>query len=233
MQSATSRPCLASPHRPYLPNQEMPRTQNAARLACAAVLPALTGAVMNAGGVPYAIGNPAPTGTYSTEFEKESPQYFDVYAEVQTRYSQVYWTNSGPLPLPQEIVDKFAGKVMAITGYEVDQVMNPHVVNATCHTAECRAADRSIPIYNAYNHHYFGWLTGVHGEMYQMDEAKVGMNPTKWDARYAARHHDQALPHRTRHAVPARVYARVKRILTPACSCRPRTRRLLSFSVVV
>lgn len=35
----------------------------------------------------------------------------------------------------------------------------------------------------ALDHHYFGWLTGTHGEMYQLDDAKVGMNPTTWDAR--------------------------------------------------
>ena len=39
-------------------------------------------------------------------------------------------------------------------------MINPLVVNATCHTDACHAADESIPIYNAYNHHYFGWLTG-------------------------------------------------------------------------
>jgi hypothetical protein len=36
------------------------------------------------------ISNPNPdTGVYSTEFADESSEYFDAYAEVQTRYSQV------------------------------------------------------------------------------------------------------------------------------------------------
>jgi hypothetical protein len=33
-------------------------------------------------------------------------------------------------------------------------------VNSTCLTDLCKNSDKSIPIYNAYNHHYFGWLIG-------------------------------------------------------------------------
>jgi hypothetical protein len=46
-------------------------------------------AVMNAGGVPYKVGNAGPE--YSTEFAEESPDYFDSYSMVQTQYSQVFW----------------------------------------------------------------------------------------------------------------------------------------------
>ena len=111
----------------------------AALLAGGLMLPGALG-VMNAGGVPYTISNPAPEGHFSTEFANESPEYFDVYAEVKTRYSQVYWTRSPNLPLPKDIVERFEGKVMAITGYEVDQVM------------KTPDGDKSVPIYNAYNH---------------------------------------------------------------------------------
>jgi hypothetical protein len=45
--------------------------------------------VMNAGGVPYKVGNAGPE--YSTEFAEESPDYFDSYSMVQTQYSQVFW----------------------------------------------------------------------------------------------------------------------------------------------
>lgn len=90
----------------------------------------------------HSSGAPFPP-QYSTEFEKESPQYFDVYAEVQTRYSQVYWTNSGPLPLPDEIISRFAGKVMAITGYEVDQVRRRRGCGRrSAEAAECSSAAR-------------------------------------------------------------------------------------------
>ena len=49
-------------------------------------------------------------------------EHFDVYGKVQTSYSQVYWTRNTPINLPPELVERFDGKVMAITGYEVDQV---------------------------------------------------------------------------------------------------------------
>ena len=49
-------------------------------------------------------------------------EHFDVYGEVQTSYSQVYWTRNNPINLPPELVKRFKGKIMAITGYEVDQV---------------------------------------------------------------------------------------------------------------
>ena len=69
--------------------------RTAALLAGGLMLPGALG-VMNAGGVPYTISNPAPEGHFSTEFADESPEFFDVYAEVKTRYSQVYWTRSQP-----------------------------------------------------------------------------------------------------------------------------------------
>ena len=150
-------------------------------LLVSAALAGSAHAVMNAGGVPYKVGNAGPE--YSTEFADESPEYFDSYAMVQTKYSQVFWTRSANIPLPPEIVERFAGKVMVITGYEVDQVMNPYVVNGTCLTELCKKSDLSVPIYNAYNHHYFGWLGGNHSEMYQLDEPTPGQNPTMWAMR--------------------------------------------------
>ena len=66
-------------------------------------------------------------GTYSTDFEANvagTVEHFDVYGEVQTLYSQVYWTRNLPVNLPPEIVNRFNGSVMAITGYEIDQVIH-------------------------------------------------------------------------------------------------------------
>ena len=73
---------------------------------------------MNAGGIPYGISNPDPANPtgYKANFENVSMEYFDVYGFVQTRYSQVYWTRSAPVPLPADIIKRFDGKVMAITG---------------------------------------------------------------------------------------------------------------------
>ena len=103
----------------------------------------LINANMNNGGIPYQISN--SDGEYSTDFTDE---YFDVYGEVRTRYSQVYWTRNDPIALPLNIVDRFKGKMMAITGYEADQVF------------KTSNGDVSVPIYWAYNHHWFAWLLG-------------------------------------------------------------------------
>ena len=154
---------------------------------------------MNNAGVPYAISNPPGStpdwqgtpGTYSTDFEKNVAGHvghFDVYGEVQTMYSQVYWTRNSPIDLPPELVSMFKDKVMAITGYEVDQVTHtgPKPGDTTTGNAlggfscypDCGDDDLSVPIYHAYNHHYFGWLTGSDSEMYELDEPILMPNPT-------------------------------------------------------
>lgn len=60
----------------------------------------------------------------------------------------MFWTNQGNLPLPPDVVARFKGKVMAITGYEHDQVMVAGVPGAD------PAKDVSVPFTWAYNHHY-------------------------------------------------------------------------------
>lgn len=65
---------------------------------------------------------------------------------ISTTYGQVYWTGMDAVPLPDDIVKQFAGKVMAITGYESDQVMRtPN-------------GDVPLPITAAYNHHYTAYV---------------------------------------------------------------------------
>eukprot|EP00927_Polykrikos_kofoidii_P073649 TRINITY_DN6966_c0_g1_i1.p1 TRINITY_DN6966_c0_g1~~TRINITY_DN6966_c0_g1_i1.p1 ORF type:complete len:879 (+),score=78.58 TRINITY_DN6966_c0_g1_i1:64-2700(+) len=157
--------------------------------------------VMNEGGIPYDISNPpgsTPTwrgqpGKYSTNFHynvKGDVEYFDVYGEVHTKYSQVYWTRNAKINLPPEIVARFDGKVMAITGYEVDQVTHSgrqpgsttvpggELGGFACYP-ECSETDKSVPIYHAYNHHYFSWLTGKDAEVFDMDHVIPVPNPTK------------------------------------------------------
>jgi len=105
----------------------------------------------------YTIANgvpPTPGGkafsTNSSAYEG-GVEYFDVYSPLlQTRYSQVYWTMMPPVALPPAIVQRFAGQVMAITGWESDQVIRG--VNG--------APDMSIPITWAYNHHYGAYVNG-------------------------------------------------------------------------
>ena len=97
---------------------------------------------------PYRIanGDAASSQEYSTEYTAE---YFDVYSPlIRTQYSQVYWAMQTPVPLPEEIVQRFKdGKVMAVTGYEVDQVRQLE-----------DGSEASVPITWAYNHHYGAWL---------------------------------------------------------------------------
>jgi len=160
-----------------------------------------TAANMNEGGVPYAISNPPGStvnwqgtpGHYSTNFEENvdgTVEHFDVYGEVQTMYSQVYWTRNNPIALPPQLVKRFQGRVMAITGYEVDQVTHDDVGEGeheesgsrglggfACYP-DCSKGDQSVPIYNAYNHHYFSWLQGTDAEMFDLDEPIFLPNPT-------------------------------------------------------
>ena len=74
---------------------------------------------MNQGGF-YKIAN---SDTFDSEYSDDR-EYFDVYSKpIKTLYSQVHWTTHRDIKLPQDIIDRFnGGKVMAVTGYEVDQV---------------------------------------------------------------------------------------------------------------
>ena len=69
---------------------------------------------------PYLIANPLTPDAASRSFRGE---HFDVLGpETKSRYSEVMW-HSQPVDLPQEIVDRFDGKVMAVTGFETDIVL--------------------------------------------------------------------------------------------------------------
>ena len=160
---------------------------------------------MNMGGVPYQISNGpnmikndkhkwnGTPGTYKTQFTENiegEVEHFDVYGEVRTVYSEVYWTRNLPINLPKELIKRFEGKVMAITGYEVDQVTHdgPEPGSTTTSTelggfscypsCDKNGEDKSVPIYNAYNHHYFSWLTGADAEMYENKNLGNVPNPT-------------------------------------------------------
>ena len=102
----------------------------------------------------------------------------------------------GVHPLPDHIVRRFAGKVIAITGYEQDQVLVDPVGQPGVHPER----DVSVPINWAYNHHYMCWVTGEHSEMKEVaaepgDTSAHGA-PTKWmavetpSAKYRTTPHD-------------------------------------------
>ena len=82
-------------------------------------------------------------------------EYFDVWApEIATHYGEVFWTSQMNHPLPPDIVARFKGKVIAITGYEQDQVMvqptgqpgvNPHLdVSVPINWARRRSAEHLL-----------------------------------------------------------------------------------------
>lgn len=73
-------------------------------------------------------------------------EYFEVYApEMTTLYSQVWWAPLAPAPIPEWFVKKYAGKAVAIIGWEIDQVRKGAGPNGE---------DISVPISATYNHHY-------------------------------------------------------------------------------
>ena len=43
---------------------------------------------------------------------------------------------------------------------------------------DCSDGDESIPSYHAYNHHYFGWLTGRDAVLSEADSPTLLPNPT-------------------------------------------------------
>ena len=56
--------------------------------------------------------------------------------------AQNFWTDQGNIPIPAHIIERFKGKVMAITGYEQDQVMVSPVGQPGVNPAK----DVSVPI---------------------------------------------------------------------------------------
>lgn len=109
--------------------------------------PFVEGKNMNDDGTMYKIANSLTN--QGMEYPDDM-EYFDVYSKpIKTLYSQVHWTSHGGIPLPADIVERFAnGKVMAITGYEVDQVRQ----------LNDQGEEVSVPITWSYNHHYGVWM---------------------------------------------------------------------------
>jgi len=118
----------------------------------------------------YLIANPNTLSkvSYSTDYGTKNAEYFDLYSPpIQTVYGEVFWTMMDPIPLPADIVARFANKTIAIVGYEVDQVYR----EAT--------GDVPVPIIWAYNHHYEAYLLGAHSSLdlvKSTDQMAMGRN---------------------------------------------------------
>lgn len=80
---------------------------------------------------------------------------------------EVFWRGLPAAPVPDAIQKRFAGKTIAITGYEQDQVIR--------HDLNDSSKDQSVPIYWAYNHHYVAWLKGKHATMVELDGTDHGV----------------------------------------------------------
>eukprot|EP01050_Picozoa_sp_SAG11_P020382 SAG11_NODE_3426_length_2455_cov_1.512309_1_plen_339_part_10 len=98
-------------------------------------------------------------GANMSKFPKSYSEYpggaemFEVYSPpITTLYSQVWWSPLAPAPFPPHIVKKYAGKGMAIVGWEIDQVRKG---------AGPGGEDVSVPISASYNHHYGVQMIGA------------------------------------------------------------------------
>ena len=56
--------------------------------------------------------------------------------------NKVFWDNLAAVPLPAELIKEYDGKIMAITGFEVDILRN------------ISGKVEHVPCYESYNHHY-------------------------------------------------------------------------------
>lgn len=81
-------------------------------------------------------------------------EYFDIYSPIISHlYSQVFWKGLPPINVPQHIQTKYNNAIMAIVGYEVDQVM-------TINNESGEEKEISVPINAVYNHHYETTMIG-------------------------------------------------------------------------
>ena len=134
--------------------------------ACVAVavlahINAINGETMNDGVYTISNSNPNSATAYDTKYRGK--EFFDIYSPpIRTTYGQVYWRMMDEVPLPQNIIDRFENKVMAVVGYEVDQVARD---------------DEPVPITHAYNHHYAAWL--VNNRKVRMVKKKRGVSGKK------------------------------------------------------
>ena len=114
----------------------------------------------------YTIANPTAKTPNSMPFQGE---YFELLGpEVTTRYSEVFW-HTQPIQLPEDIINRFDNKVMAVTGYEVDIVRTSKKDNKIVTT--------SAASYEIYNHHYSGWMYGKGASPSSYEQSGSDDNP--------------------------------------------------------
>lgn len=124
----------------------------------------------------YLIANPRPGVSPVTPFHRGN--FFDVYSHnITTRYGEVFWMRQPRLPLPPPFVAEFAGRVVVLTGYEVDTVRT-----------RPDGLVESVPLTDAYNHHHCATLFGAKATLVNVgphgsSRAPWGGVPDPWEGR--------------------------------------------------
>ena len=96
-------------------------------------------------------------------------KYVEAYSEeISTLYSQVWWTMGPVYKFPKEFIAEYDDKVMAIVGYEFDQVI--HNPDGTGPLPD----GTPVPVTWSYNHHYSARVVGKHAKMYQQPVSGPG-----------------------------------------------------------
>eukprot|EP01045_Picozoa_sp_COSAG04_P002723 COSAG04_NODE_103_length_26181_cov_19.804616_12_plen_217_part_00 len=103
------------------------------------------------------IANPPPGKSPYVDASRHAHrgEYIEVYSQnISTRYSEVHWTMHPPVALPAEFVERYKGKVVAITGYEPDSVrLLPD------------GTEEHVPLYEQYNHHHCAYIHGARSKL--------------------------------------------------------------------
>ncbi|CAB9518140.1 expressed unknown protein [Seminavis robusta] len=88
--------------------------------------------------------------THFKDYPDIATESFDVYSPIISQlYSQVFWKGLPPVKLPQHIASKYKGQVMAVIGFELDQVR-----------IDKDGKERSVPMNAVYNHHFEATMIG-------------------------------------------------------------------------
>ena len=70
-------------------------------------------------------------------------KFFEVMSRpIKTTYSEVYWTQQDPIPLPADFVKRYAGKTVGFVGYEADVIRRCFKVLANM--LQCLATNSTI-----------------------------------------------------------------------------------------
>ena len=101
--------------------------------------------------------------TYFCCRRRESFDYY--HGPITSTYGQVWWGAHPGGDLPKEVVERFAGKVMAVVGIEMDQVRRKGDKDTD---GSLLQEDVSLPINVAYNHHHGSLIIGRGAELKTM-----------------------------------------------------------------